>query len=93
MLAVVREYAVAELGSSGEADAVRGRHAEYYLELAEKAEPHLKSAGSAEWLHRLEEEHDNLRAALRWSIENDPKTAARLAAGIRYILDHTRSPL
>jgi tetratricopeptide (TPR) repeat protein len=44
----------------------------------------LQRAESIEWLDRLEEEHDNLRAVLNWSLENDPETAARLAAVLRF---------
>src|ERR1700674_3813552 len=41
----------------------------YYLALAEKAEPKLSGPQPVEWLQRLEREHDNLRAAMRWTIE------------------------
>ncbi|MCA1628356.1 MAG: tetratricopeptide repeat protein, partial [Acidobacteria bacterium] len=82
MLEVVREYALESLAAMGEVEAMRRRHAAYFLALGEAAEPHLQAAQSAEWLNRLEEEHDNLRAALQWSLENDTKTAARLAAAI-----------
>ena len=49
---------------------LRRRHAERYLELAEAAEPELVRAGQATWLERLDEENDNIRAALAWSIES-----------------------
>ncbi|MBA3694597.1 MAG: protein kinase, partial [Acidobacteria bacterium] len=82
MLEVVREYALELLETRGEAEAMRRSHAEYFLALGEEAEPHLQSAQSVEWLNRLEEEHDNLRAALQWSLDRDAAIAARLAAGI-----------
>jgi predicted ATPase/serine/threonine protein kinase len=84
MLEVVREYALDRLEASGEAEEMRHNHAAQFLEFAEEAEPQLQGARPAEWLNRLEEEHDNLRAALLWSLANDAGTAARLAAAIRY---------
>ena len=83
MLEVVREYALDSLNVNDESEAMCRRHAAYFLALGEEAEPHLRGSESVKWLDRLEEEHDNLRAALRWSLENDTKTAARLAAAIR----------
>jgi predicted ATPase/DNA-binding winged helix-turn-helix (wHTH) protein len=84
MLEVVREYALDRLEASGEAEQMRRDHAAYFLEFAEEAEPHLNGPQPAEWLKRLEEEHGNIRAALRWSLAHDAGIAARLAAGIRY---------
>ena len=83
MLEVVREYALESLNVNDESEAMCRRHAAYFLALGEEAEPHLRGSESVKWLDRLEEEHDNLRAALRWTLENDTKTAARLAAAIR----------
>ena len=83
MLGVVREYALETLNIKDEAKAMNRSHAAYFLALGEEAEPHLRGAESVKWLDRLEEEHDNLRAALRWSLENDAETAAKLAAAIR----------
>src|SRR5262245_48133955 len=84
MLEVVREYALDLLEASGEAEAMRHNHAAYFRAFAEEAEPHLQGARPKEWLNRMEEEHDNIRAALRWSLAHDAGTAARLAAAIRY---------
>ncbi len=83
MLETVREYAIESLETSGEAEATRRRHAAYFLALGEEAEPHLTGAESIKWLNRLEDEHDNLREALAWLLENDAEKAARLAAAIR----------
>ena len=65
MLETIREYAGERLAESGEAEDLPRRHAEYYLALAEEAEPHTREL-SREWLDRLEQEHDNLRTAIEW---------------------------
>jgi tetratricopeptide (TPR) repeat protein len=67
MLETVREYALERLVESGEEAALRRRHAEYFVVLAETAEPELWGPHQVKWLQRLEIEHDNLRAALEWS--------------------------
>jgi predicted ATPase/transcriptional regulator with XRE-family HTH domain len=84
MLETVREFALEQLAASGELHAVERRHAEFFLALAETAEPHLFQLEQREWLERLAVEHDNLRAALRWSArENDRKgMGARLACAL-----------
>ena len=69
MLETIREYALERLKASGEEDVLRRQHAAYYLALAEAAEPQIQGAEQAVWLDRLETEHDNLRAALAWSLE------------------------
>jgi predicted ATPase/class 3 adenylate cyclase len=67
MLETIREFAAEQLHASDEEAQVRRRHAEHFRDLAEEAEPHLMGEGQAEWLQRLEREHDNLRAALDWA--------------------------
>jgi predicted ATPase len=83
MLEVVREYALESLKASGEEKKLRRNHAAYFLALGEEAEPHLQAVQSVQWLDIIEEEYDNLRAALHWSLENDVETVVRLAAAIR----------
>ena len=61
----LRLFARERLVSSGEVDVVQHRHADYFLRLAEAAEPELWTAGFAVWLDVLEADHHNLRAALR----------------------------
>jgi tetratricopeptide (TPR) repeat protein len=68
MLETIREYAGDRLLAVGEVERVRERHRDYFLALAEEAEPKLKGAEQAEWLRRLEGEHENLRASLDWSL-------------------------
>jgi predicted ATPase/transcriptional regulator with XRE-family HTH domain len=67
MLETIRAYALEQLEVHGEAEALRQRHAGYYLTLAETAAPQLHGANQLQWLDRLETEHDNVRAALAWS--------------------------
>jgi predicted ATPase/class 3 adenylate cyclase len=68
LLETVRQYARDRLLERGESEQVRGAHVGYFLHLAEEAEAHLRGAEQAEWLDRLEREHDNLRTALEWSV-------------------------
>jgi non-specific serine/threonine protein kinase len=70
LLETIREYALEQLEVRGEAAKVRERHAERYAELAEAAEPELLRPGQAAWLARLDEENENIRAALAWSLES-----------------------
>lgn len=63
MLETVREYAEQRLSETERTELLR-RHADFFLQLAETAEPELGKLEQAEWLKRLEAEHDNIRAAL-----------------------------
>jgi predicted ATPase/class 3 adenylate cyclase len=67
MLETIREYALERLAESGVLEQLRQRHATYYLGLVEQADT-FHSAEQARWLGWLETEHDNLRAALEWSL-------------------------
>ena len=69
MLETIRAYALESLVASGEAEAARQAHATYYLTLAEASERELGGPRQALWLRRLEREHDNLRAAMDWSLK------------------------
>jgi predicted ATPase/DNA-binding CsgD family transcriptional regulator len=69
MLETIREYGLEALAASGEMDVTQHAHAQYYLALAEEAESKLVSAEQLAWLDRLEREHTNLRAAMRWLLE------------------------
>ena len=83
MLETIREYAAARLAESGETDALRRRHAVYYLDLAERAERELIGPEQVAWLRLLEREHANVRAALGALLNAGEGTAApRLAAAL-----------
>ena len=79
---VLRQYATEKLEQlPEERDDMERRHAQYYLELAQLAEPGLRSDKQGEWLERLEREHDNLRAALHWARENEEAEMGLLLGG------------
>jgi predicted ATPase/class 3 adenylate cyclase/DNA-binding CsgD family transcriptional regulator len=94
MLETIREYGVESLALAGELAALRRWHAEYYLSLAETAEPLMRGGEQAYWLDRLEAEQDNLRAALDWSLsdEGDAKLGLRLSGTLGWFW-HIRSHL
>ena len=90
LLETVRQYGREKLEEEGEAQAVRGRHAGFFLDLAEEAEPEINGAQRRLWLERLEAEHDNLRAALSWAIESqESETGLRLAGALWYYWQHS----
>jgi predicted ATPase/DNA-binding XRE family transcriptional regulator len=87
MLETIREYALERLVSSGEAEEAQRKHAQYYLALAEAAQPRASGQwDELDWLSkfaRIEREHDNLRAAMGWAIQNrEAETGARLAIAL-----------
>ena len=83
MLETLREYARERLAEQADERALRQRHAAYYLALAERAEPETLGISQAVSLGYLEDEHDNLRAALSWVIEQRAtETALRFGAAL-----------
>ena len=92
MLETIREYSLECLERAGDLDDTRRRHAEYYAGLAERAFEQLRSSGPAHLvaLDQLEAEHDNLHAALTWSLEIPaagpaPADRERSAIGLRLV--------
>jgi predicted ATPase/class 3 adenylate cyclase/DNA-binding XRE family transcriptional regulator len=69
MLQVLREFGLECLTSAEELDMTRTAHALYFLARAEEAEPYLLGDESSRWFAKLEQEHENLRAALNWLLE------------------------
>jgi len=69
MLETIREYALERLNERGEAQVLRRQHASHYLALAQTAAPELTRTHQQMWLNQLEQEHDNLRAAIQWTLE------------------------
>lgn len=93
MLETVREFGWERLSELRELGHVRQRHAEYFLTLAEESERKLRSHELIGALARLEAEHDNLRAALAWSLDDPSRVdaALRLTGALHwfwYLRDH-----
>ena len=79
MLETIREYAYEQLAASGRRDACQQRFAEYYVDLANRATPHLHGADAPVWLDVIGQEYENIRATLRWTIAHDRSLGFRLA--------------
>jgi predicted ATPase/class 3 adenylate cyclase/DNA-binding CsgD family transcriptional regulator len=71
MLETLRQYANEKLGESGEEDALRDKHLEYFLNLAETAAPHLIRPEQMEWLALLDADYKNLHLAFDWSLNRE----------------------
>jgi predicted ATPase len=84
LLEIIRQYSRARLFETGEAVLLRRRHRDFFLALAERAEPELQRADQVAWLKRLDLEQDNLRASLDWCLADDEGVEAglRLAAAL-----------
>ncbi len=87
LLETVRQYARVRLEECGEEQAVRGRHRDEFLRLAERAKPELQGPGQPAWLDRLEEENGNLRAAMDWCLEepDGAQPGLRLASDLFFL--------
>jgi non-specific serine/threonine protein kinase len=83
MLEVVREYASERLRESGEKVEVARRHADVFRAMTRAMSERFVGPEEAGWLARLEAEHDNLRAALGWLLENDPERCLATAVDLQ----------
>src|SRR5918993_3676461 len=77
LLEPVRQYAWEKLRSSGEGEAAWRRHAEFFLALAEEAEPELKGPRQVEWLDRVEGQHGNPPAPLSLALGRGSDSSSR----------------
>ena len=68
MLETIHQYASERLLEAGDSEQVRKRHFEFFLQYAEQVEPNVRGPQLPAYLDQLETEHDNLRAALEWSL-------------------------
>jgi non-specific serine/threonine protein kinase len=85
MLETLRQYGRECLVARGELGEMQHRHAMHYATLAGKASEQIMGAGQTVWLDRLDRDHDNLHAAVRWAIEHqDGELGLRLAASLSY---------
>jgi predicted ATPase/DNA-binding SARP family transcriptional activator len=90
MLETIREYALEQLEASGEGEAIRQRHTNFFVQFAETVELELVGPQQERWMAAVESEHDNLRAALRWSLDHALESAVRLSGALwRFWYGHT----
>jgi predicted ATPase/class 3 adenylate cyclase len=83
LLQLIREYAAERLAETDEAAPLVRRQAEWVLKLVETAGPALEAGGAIQWLDPLAAEHDNIRAALRWALDNgEREIGLRIASAI-----------
>jgi predicted ATPase len=83
MLETIREFALERLEAKGDVEALRRRHCDAFVALAEEAEPELTGPNQAHWLATLASEDANLRAALSWTIiTHEDELALRLVGAL-----------
>jgi predicted ATPase len=84
MLETIHEFARERLEQSGGTEEIKRQHAEFFVALAEEAEPAVEGAQQPAWVERLEEERDNMRTALSWSLGQgqDAELTLRIGAAL-----------
>ena len=84
LMETVRQYAREKLSESGESVEIRTRHLAYFLEWVRGMEPGLRGPQQVALLNLLEDEIDNLRAALEWSLDADPQVGLQVASLLKW---------
>ncbi|MGH2445846.1 MAG: ATP-binding protein [Candidatus Limnocylindria bacterium] len=83
MLETIHEFALERFETLDDREALRRRHAEYFLDVAIETLPRIYGQDRRLWLDRLERDHDNLRAAFAWSLgAGDTSLVLRLSAAL-----------
>src|SRR5262249_3393248 len=89
-LETIRQYAREKLFETDEAAHIRDKNLDYFIQLAEQGYRALRGTDDLVWIEKLEMEHDNLRAALNWSLESpnlDPQKALQLSGALQDFWD------
>jgi predicted ATPase len=81
-LETIRQYAMEKLLESGESGDARTRHLAHFMQVCRRAEEKFRTAERRMWVHRLEVEHDNIRSALDWALENEPEAALQMVCSL-----------
>lgn len=79
ILETMREFGLEQLEATGDSDVFLRRHALAFLRLAEKTDEYIWGPEAYRWVRRLDQENDNIRHAMEWTIANEPVLALRLA--------------
>jgi predicted ATPase/DNA-binding CsgD family transcriptional regulator len=85
LLETIRQFALDRLAEASDVQATYARHIDFFVDLAERAEPLLRGPHALDVVERLEAERDNFRTALEWGIECEPRMALRLAAALGWL--------
>ncbi len=78
MLETIRQYAREKLLEAGGSEVIRDRHLAYFVKLIEQAEPELYRSNQVFWLNKLEDELDNLRMAVEWSLATNAESGLQI---------------
>jgi predicted ATPase/class 3 adenylate cyclase len=79
MLETIRQYARERLLETGGGEVIRNQHLAYFVKLSEQAEPELYRSNQVVWLHRLDDELDNLRTAMEWALVKNVESGLGIA--------------
>ena len=85
VLETIHEFALEQLKAASETEEARRSHCAFFLQMAESTEPKLFGPDQGLWLDQLEQDHDNFRAALHWSLAHEPDRALRLCASLWHL--------
>ena len=91
MLETIRQYGREKLAESGESETLRNRHMKFFCQLVERIEQGLRGPDQVSLMDGLENELDNLRTALEWSLDHNVSAGTRLASQLKWfwhIRDH-----
>jgi non-specific serine/threonine protein kinase len=83
VLEIVRQFARELLGDAGELEAAREGHFRHFARLADVAREEWRATGKHRFVNQLEDDYENVRAALEWSVKSDPCAGTRVMGGVR----------
>jgi len=84
LLETIRQYARDRLLEAGETEEVCQRHLDYFVQIAESAEPGLITVDARQWVSLLEAEYENLHVAIEWGMDNDLLSILRIAGALHH---------
>jgi predicted ATPase len=85
LLETIRQYALEKLMGTGEAEAIRNQHLEFFVRMAEEAAPNAFGAETVKYYEQIDQEIDNIRTAMEWAIETRQALLGfRLVAALFY---------
>jgi predicted ATPase/DNA-binding CsgD family transcriptional regulator len=83
LLEIVRQFALELLADADELEAAREGHFRHFASLADVAREEWRATGKHRFVNQLDDDYENVRAALEWSVEADPCAGTRMMAGVR----------